>query len=490
MSFRNVGTALALVAMLSGCGGGGGGGGSGGTSPPPTGVVPTPPPPPPPPASSAGCSLRERQDWAAAQLNEWYLFPETLPTALSPAGFSTVDAYIDALTANARAQGKDRFFTYVTSIAEENAFFNSGSSAGFGFRLSYDTAGRRVLVAETFEGTPALSAGIDRGSEITAIGTSASNLQTVSSLMAASGPQGVVNALGPSDPGVTRVLRILGPDGASRDVTISKADYELTPVSSRYGARILDDNGRKVGYINLRTFIGTADPALRAAFGQLQAQGVTEVILDLRYNGGGLVRIAELIGDLMGRNRSASDVFSYTAFRPSKSQFDETRLFRPQAQSIAPTKVAFIGTGGSASASEMVINSFIPYLRTNMALVGTNTFGKPVGQIALDRASCDDRLRVVAFATQNAERQGDYYQGLASKVPVSCRAGDDLTRALGDPREESIARALDFLAGRGCSAIAGDGARTQSVDRIRTSEMELLSPERPSTAQRETPGLF
>ena len=120
------GTMLALAAMLSGCGGSEGntnstGGGAGGA----IGVTPTPTP-----TATAGCSLRERQDWAAAQLREWYLFPDTLPATLSAAGYTTVDSYIDALTATARAQRKDRFFTYLTSIKEENAYYASGSSAG------------------------------------------------------------------------------------------------------------------------------------------------------------------------------------------------------------------------------------------------------------------------------------------------------------------------------------------------------------------------
>jgi C-terminal processing protease CtpA/Prc len=490
MRFQRIGTALSALALLASCGGGGSTGGNDTSSPPP---APTPPPTgTPPPNTTAGCSLRERQDWVAAQMNEWYLFPETLPAALNPSGFSSVQSFLDALTATARAQGRDRFFTYVTSIAQENAFFSSGSSAGFGFRLSYDTAGRRVFVAESFEGTAALDAGIDRGTEILAISSGGGSFQLVSDLMASGGPQGVTGALGPSDAGVTRTLRVKDQSGVTRDVTLSKTVFTLTPVSNRYGAKILDDNGRKVGYLNLRTFISTADPALRNAFAQFKAQGITQLILDFRYNGGGLVSTAELIGDLMGANRSTSDVLSFTTFRPSKAQFDETRRFQPRAESIAPTRVAFIGTGASASASELVINAFVPYLGNNMALVGTNTFGKPVGQIGLDRTACDDRLRLVAFATQNANRQGDYFQGLARTVPQTCQAGDDLTKPLGDPQEASVARALDFLAGRSCSPIAGDGARTQSIDRvgIGTQRLDLLSPEQPTPAQREVPGAF
>ncbi|MGA9582170.1 MAG: S41 family peptidase [Allosphingosinicella sp.] len=443
-------------------------------------------PPPPPPVASA-CSLGSRQNWALAQLREWYLFPETLPASINAAAYSNVDDYIDALTATARAQGRDRYFTYLTSIKEENAFFNSGSSAGFGIRFSYDTAQNRVFVAEAYEGAPALAAGIDRGTELLAIGTSAGNLQLVSTLMASGGPQAVSNALGPPDPGVTRILRI-GDSSGTREVSVAKTDYELTPVSSRYGARIIDDNGRKAGYVNLRTFINTADPALRSAFAGFKAAGVTDIIVDVRYNGGGLVSIAELIGDLMGANRSTSDVFSFTTFRPEKSSYNETRFFQPQPQSIAPTRIAFIGTGGSASASEMIINAFIPYYGNKEALVGTNTYGKPVGQIALDQTACDDRLRVVAFKVENADRQGDYYNGLASTVKASCAAGDDITRPLGDPQEASTRAALDFLAGKVCTPIsaAAGGITAKAAGGRR----ELLQPERPSVVQREAPGTY
>ena len=478
---RRFSAAFALSALLSGCGGGGGGstGGGGTVVTPPSGGITT-----------AGCSLRERQDWVLAQMREWYLFPETLPASINPAQYSTLSDFLDALTAGARAQSKDRYFTYVTSIAQENAFYASGSSAGFGIRLSIDNVNRRLFVAEAYEGAPALSAGIDRGTEILAIGTTSANLQTVTSIMAADPNNGITNALGPSTAGTTRVLRVRDTAGTTREVSVAKADFSITPVSARYGARIIDDAGKKVGYVNLRTFIEPADPALRSAFNQFRAAGVTEVIVDLRYNGGGLVSIAELFSNLLNGNRSTAEVMSYTIFRPEKASFNETTRFSPQPQSIASMKVAFIGTGGSASASELVMNAQIPYSRSNTALIGTNTYGKPVGQIAIDRSACDDRLRVIAFATQNADHQGDYYTGIAPKFSATCQASDDIGRPLGDPQEASIKTALDFLAGRPCAAaISASGITAQGV-REGVERRELLMPERPDTVQREVPGTF
>lgn len=487
-SKQSVAAVTLAALMLASCGGGGGSSGGGGG---PVTVTPTPTPTPTPTAS---CGLSARQAFAKGVIDEWYLFPGDVATGVNAASYSNVETYIDALVAPARALGKDRYFTYITSIAEENAFFSSGSSAGFGIRMAYDAVNQRVIVAEAYEGAPALNAGIDRGWAIVAIGTNSGNLRTIANIVASEGTPGITNALGPNDPGVSRVLRVTDPSGTPRDVTVVKADYNLDPISGRYGAKIITEGGRNYGYINLRTFISSANPQLRAAFLNFRNQGVTDIVIDFRYNGGGLVSTAELMGDLLGRNRSASEIFSQTRFRPSKSAGnDDVHYFTAQPESIAPTRIAFIGTGSTASASELVINSMLPYLGTNMTLVGNNTYGKPVGQIALDKAECDDRMRVVAFATGNATGQSDYYDGLASKITNSCAAGDDPNFPLGDPREPSIRAAIDFLAGRSCTtriADASAGAAARRSSAAAPAAPQMLMPARPSAAQRELPGLF
>jgi carboxyl-terminal processing protease len=464
---------MGLAALLSGCGGDAGstaasGGNNGGG------------------ATTGTCSLRARQDWAFATLNEWYLFPETLPASLDPTPFTDVPTYIDALTATARSQGRDRYFSYLTSIAEENAFNNSGASAGIGVRLSSDITTKKTFVSEAFEGAPGLAAGLDRGTEIIAIGDTPTNLRLVSDIITASGVAGVTDALGPTTAGVTRTLRITNASG-TRDVTITKASYSLSPVSSRYGSQVIIDNGRKIGYLNLRTFINTADNQLRSAFSAFRGQGITDFVIDLRYNGGGLVSTAELLGDLLGGNRATQDVFDVVSYRATKAANNTTKRFSPQSQSVSPIRVAFIGTGATASASELVINGFIPYLGSNMALIGANTYGKPVGQVAIDRSACDDRFRVIAFSIRNAANSDAYYSGLAATVPNSCKADDDVTKPFGDANEASVRTALDFLAGRPCTPIASSGQVAQA---LRDSGRRLMSVENPSVAQREVVGLF
>lgn len=474
---RQVTSLLCISVLLSSCGGGGS---DSGTTAPPVVVTPTPTPEPPPPTGNA-CSLASRLEWVTARMREDYLNPDLLAN-ISPAGYTDIQTYLNALTAPARAAGKDKLnFSYVTSIAEETALTNSGSSAGYGVRLF--TEGNRLFISEAFEGAPGLAAGLDRGVEILAIGTTASNLVPVADLIAANG---VTAALGPNDPGVTRTLRIRNTAGAESVITVTKADYALDPVSDRYGGRVLTDGAKKVGYVNLRTFIvANADQQLRTVFADFKSQGITEVIVDLRYNGGGLVSLAETLTNLLGGQRTSSDVQSRTVFNQRLSSNNRTTFFSPQPQSIAPTKIAFIGGPATASASELVMNALIPYFGANIALIGANTFGKPVGQIARDRPECDDRLRVIAFQTVNRDNNGDYFNGLAGSFQRTCRATDDLTRQLGDPTETSIRTALDFLAGRSCTGI------TSGVSALSFSESRRpLESTAPSAAQREIPGLF
>ena len=457
-----------LAVSLAACGGGGdsspsgpvvGGGSSGG-------------------GGNTTCSLSARQDWARDVLNEWYLFPDLLNLNVNKAQYSDVQSYIDALVAQAAAQNKDRGFTYLTSIQEENEALQ-GSRAGLGIRLTTDGVSR-LFAAEVYETGPAFDAGFDRGTEILSI-----NGQSVEALFQSGGTNAVLNALGPSDPGVRRDFTIRGTDGVTRNVSVTKADYTLDPISDRYGVVILNDGTDNVGYINLRTFFSQdADPQLRAAFQQLKAQGITKIILDLRYNGGGLVDVANTLGDLMAEGLEGQ-VFSKTVLRPSKSAENSTELFQNIPEQIAVTKLAVIGTRSTASASELVTNSFIPYLGENLALVGSNTFGKPVGQFAFDRSACDDRLRAVTFKTVNANDQGEYFDGLASVVQKTCAAPDNIFEPLGDPAEPSISAALDFMAGRSCTSITGVQSAQSS-----TSKRRLLVKDRPSEFERTNPGLY
>jgi len=132
----------------------------------------------------------------------------------------------------------------------------------------------------------------------------------------------------------------------------------------------------------------------------------------------------------------------------------------------------------------------IPYLNADsIAIVGSNTSGKPVGQFGFDFEACDLRVRAVTFQTLNADGNGDYFTGLGDTVPNFCRATDDVFTPLGDTGETSIAASLAFLRAGSCPTanIADKGVqRAQSIG----TDLQVLQPERPNAAQFDNPGLF
>ncbi len=147
----------------------------------------------------------------------------------------------------------------------------------------------------------------------------------------------------------------------------------------------------QVGYL----ITSTAETPVRDAFACFRNKRAANIIAGSCYNGGSPVRLAEVMGDLMGRDRLASDPFSLTAYRPSKSVGNSTRPFRATPKALPPYNLAFMTTDASASASELVINSIMPCFHNRLNLVSANTSSKTVVQIAIYRAACNERLRIL-----------------------------------------------------------------------------------------------
>jgi carboxyl-terminal processing protease len=424
--------ATGCATLLAACGGGGGGGRGGG--------------------DTGACSETARKQWVLGVARDWYLFPETLPATVDISDYTTAESLLDALTANARAQGKDRFFSYLTTRAAENSLFGEGEFVGFGFRNRTDD-GNRPMILDVFENSPAADAGLRRGDEIVAVNEGSGFVPVSQSLVNGTT---ISDLLGPAEAGVTRGLRLLR-NGSTFEVSMTKRTVTLDPVPDTYGTTVLPLTGTTgVGYLHLRSYISTADPQLRNAFEAFRAQGLTDFIVDLRYNGGGLVSTAALIDDLFGGNRATTDVQYSLVHNTARSNQNSTVRFQPQAQSVGPVRIAFLTTEATASASEINVNAMKPYVE--VAIVGSDTLGKPVGQLAFDLSGCQDRLRLIAFKVVNSLGEGDYYSGLASTLPYACAAPDTLGAPLGTAQDSLVQEAMYWLANGACRNVITAGA--------------------------------
>ena len=451
--------AAGAAAFLAACGGGDGGG-----------SVP------------GGCTAAGQKNFVRDVTDDWYLFPETLPATIDPGAYATAADFLDALTATARAQSRDRFFSYLTTPQADSSFLQAGQFVGFGFRTRID--GDRLLIPEVYEDSPAEDGGLARGTEITHIDSGNGYVPVATILQT---DPNLEQAFGAATEGVQRGLRFVPVGGQQQESVFVKRIVTIAPVPPG-STRILalpSNPAVPVGYVNLRTFISTAEAPLRSAYAQFRAQGVQYFIVDLRYNGGGLVSIADLIGDLTGDARGSSDVFENMRFNPQRSGNDSVRRFIDQPQSVDPVRIAFITTGGTASASELVVNAMKPW--AEVAIVGADTYGKPVGQTAFDLNGCNLRLRLVSFRITNADEEGDYYEGLAATLPFACAADDDLTRDPWDPNESSMAEALGWLGTGACSdTLVVPGPAFLKAHSARRIPHSL----RPEPAQAWLPGLY
>ncbi|MEL7311768.1 MAG: S41 family peptidase [Pseudomonadota bacterium] len=423
-------TALGVVA----CGGGGGGtiggggnvGGGGGTE---------------------DCTVTGQNTFVLTAMQDVYLYDDQLP-ALDVANFTSPEALLADLIDEVDVTPDDAdfvpdTFSFIDSAEADAAFFGEGQFVGFGFS-STQVAPNDIRITRVFTGSPAANAAIQRGQQLIAVdGRSVAEIQAA---------EGLGVAFGPAEEGVMRTLTFRTLNNTEFDAMLTKAVVTIDPVPQ---TRIFQNNGTNFGYLELATFISTAEPRLEEAFQQFNDANVTDLILDLRYNGGGLVRIADLLGDYLGGAVAESLVFSDTRFNDNNAASNVIELFERLNNSMSLSRLVVITTQGTASASELVINSLQPHVQVQ--LVGDRTFGKPVGQIGA--VFCDKILRPTAFETLNSLGEGRYFAG----IPVDCAAEDDLVQPVGDPQEASTAAAISLLATGNCPSATVTGPQRASV---------------------------
>jgi C-terminal processing protease CtpA/Prc len=391
-------------------------------------------------ATGNSCTTLGQVQTVRTTLRDWYFWYQQLPDP-DPAGFSSPDAYLEAV----RYRPLDTTFSYVALKAESDAFFSDSQFVGYGFRSTL-VASDDLRAADVYANSPASRAGLDRGSRFLEIGG-----RTVADLVA-SGQLG--SAFGPSQVGVTTRVRFLDRAGAAHEATLVKELVTIPTVSVEEVYRI---GGRTVGYLVFENFVRPSTEALNATFGRFKEAGVDEVVLDLRYNGGGLITVAQHLGGLIGGAATADRTFVRYVHNDKQAARNNAAAFPLPPNALGLQRLVVIATRGSASASELVINALRPFME--VTIVGDRTYGKPVGQYGFD--FCDKTLFPVAFSTRNANDQGDYFNGL----PVDCAAPDDITHALGDTDEASLAAALGFIRTGSCSAVAAAEARAQGLRR-------------------------
>ncbi|WP_405236745.1 S41 family peptidase [Lentisalinibacter orientalis] len=418
--FKSVGIMIFAALATAACGGGGGGGG---TASPPTGT--------------ADCSATAQKEFVLARMRDIYFWLDDLPQTVDIDQYATPEELLDFLVAG---QPLDRF-SYIDTASADSAFFGEGQYEGFGFSTRFidtdgDSQSDEVRFVRVFSDSPAADAGLARGQYLRTVdGRSIAEIQAAGELADIFTPDTIQF-------GIERL------DGTTFDVVVSKGVVTIDPVPQW---RVIDTPGGPVGYLEFAQFISTAEGAtgpLAEAFTEFAGRDVADLVLDLRYNGGGLVRTAELLGDYLGGFIAEGDVFSETLFNAQNAARNDIERFERLASSLNLSRLIVIASRSTASASELVINGLFP--EAEVVIVGDRTFGKPVGQTAEVLDDCDFILRPVAFQTVNGLGEGDYFGGL----PVDCPAPDDLDFPVGGDDDPSLTTSLAYLENGACPAPA------------------------------------
>jgi hypothetical protein len=423
---------LAMGALaLAGCGGGGGGGGE---------VAVAPPAAAPPPAA-ASCTAEAQKDWLRSFMLERYYWSGLSPNP-EPGSATTVEGYFRSLYFQGNATAPADRWSYSSDTASYEQFFEEGRTLGYGFFVNGNELTLPLKVRLTEARSPAAAAGVQRGDTIvSANGVAAADMVA----------RGDFTALVPAREGDTVLLELEAAGGARRSVSVRAATYELTPVP--VVATLDRAGGGKVGYLVLKDFITQAEVPLRTGLAQLRAAGADELILDLRYNGGGRVSTSGLLASLIAGATHQGKV--YTELRYSSLQAASNQNFRINTTEPGFSRVVVLTGPRTCSASELVINGLKPFLP--VTTIGGATCGKPFG--FNPTPNCGRTYSAVNFEAFNGLGEGRYYNG----IPAQCPAVDRFSDPLGSPTESMTASALGFLATGACTPVADGPANKQAL---------------------------
>ncbi len=373
-------------------------------------------------------------------------------------------------------QPKDRFhFTIPTS--DYTAQSTTGIASGFGFHVALlaSTPPRRALAAYSDPGSAAAQGGVNRGAEFV----------SVNGVAVADGSAAALNE-GLFSPVIGQSYRFEVRDQGStttRTVALTAAAVTSIPVQN---VRTLPEPNSTVGYLQFNDHIATAEGQLAAAVAQLKAAnngaGISDLVLDMRYNGGGLLAIAsELAYMVAGSASTTGKVFEKLSFndknpfgvtdaQTSTPFYTQTQGLLGAAGQVLPqlglSRVFVLTGAGTCSASESVMNG-LAGAGVQVIQIGATTCGKPYGFLPQD--NCGVTYFAVQFKGVNQLGYGDYASGFtpgagpANNQFAGCVVADDFTKTLGDPAEARLAAALQFRQNGRCTVAAALGISTAAL---------------------------
>lgn len=352
-------------------------------------------------------------------MKEWYFWTDNMPN-INPSSYSSIFDVLEAV----RYQPLDRW-SFIADWEEFYAYITNTEFVGYGVGFAWDNGGN-LRVSHIYNNVPMYEEGVRRGWILEAInGTVLNPGSSVSSL------------LGLDQSGVSNDFLFVTPDGEQVAFSLEK---QVLAVNTVLHHEVITQEGSKVGYLVLQNFSGSTEEELDEVFQYFSEEQIDDLILDLRYNGGGLTSIALQLSSLIVGSDFSGEPFANYYYNANQQERNKTEYFSEEPNSLGLDRLVVIATGATASASEMVINGLRPYM--DVYVVGADTYGKPMGADVL-RFNEVWAVAPITISVKNADDEGDFFDG----IPVDIPAADNLSLDFGDPQEASFQQAMAFLVG-------------------------------------------
>ncbi len=400
------------------------------------------------------CQRQDINSRIFCALQRDYLWYRDLPASINPDSYASPGALLQAVAAP-----NDRYSFILTRQEYEDRFINA-TFFGYGFSSVRADNNTALQIAYVYDDGSAAQNGLRRGDKITAI-EGVSVAQWLSRLDAGTATNDDI--YGPNEAGVMRHFVWRKPDGAEVASDFIKSEVTTNTVLHR---SVAVQDGKRIGYLVFNTFIELSETELEQAFIYFAAANIDELVLDVRYNGGGLIRVANQLSTQIARSNVQGQTFVKYRYNDKNSNKNTTTLFSLGAGRTALNldRVFVLTAAGSCSSSELVINSLAPFI--DVVQIGGTTCGKPVGQ--QPDIIGNYVLFAINFQTVNALDQGDYFDGLQPECPVAATINGDW----GVADDALYAEAIRYISNGSCSNIAVSSA----AERAKMAKPQLAAP--------------
>jgi len=360
-------------------------------------------------------SIDPSVQFTADTFNDLYLWYESMP-AVDLTTIKTPDDYINKVR-----YIKDRW-SFTMTYTDMVSLLDNGETTGWGAGLGFDDLDLlRILFV--YDNSAMGKAGVKRGWQIKAM-----NGKTVAAM---------------SDAEVNSAL-----NNASNSFVFIKTDGSETTLQMTQGAIIINSvqysniftkGAKKIGYFVFSDFLGSSVKELNAVFDDFSSKGVTDLILDLRYNGGGTLDCADSLVAMLAGKPNKDKVYNTLTYNNKHVRMGYQSIIGLKSNSIQLDKLVVITTSSTASASELVISGLKPYM--NMKLIGSTTHGKPVGMNIEGDTKLNIAVAPICFRNVNSQGYSDYFDG----IPVDFAVKDNVTQDWGNTADACLNAALNYI---------------------------------------------